>query len=115
MWLPRVRFTLRRMMVAVAAVAVALWAEKGVERWAEYWEQAERHEGRLGTLSLIRQEGYYPYCSIWLDGIPRVFNSKTAPLHGELVRHHTRSLRKYRLAMWRPWVPVEPESPPPNL
>jgi hypothetical protein len=113
MRLPRVRFTVRTLMLAVAVVAGVFAAEQGVRRSEEYRVRARRHEARLRTLALVRQHGYYPYCSLGIEDLSLVYNAATAPLHARCVAYHTRLMQKYRRARWMPWLSVEPEPPTP--
>jgi hypothetical protein len=113
MRLPSVRFTVRGIMIAIAGVALALGAERGARRSADFSTRADYHESRLQTLALIRQNGVYPYCSLGISGIPLHYDAETAPLHARCVLYHTRMLRKYQRAMWLPWLAVDPDPPPP--
>jgi hypothetical protein len=110
---PRVRFTVRRVMVAVAVAAVILGTERLAKRRAEYGRQAEHHEATLGILALVRGEGVYPYCGLGITGIPLRYDAETAPLHARCVSYHTRMMRKYRRAMWLPWLAAGPDPPLP--
>ena len=68
MRLPRMRFTLRSVMVAVAVSALACWAFARYERWSEYdsgWWEAEREIWR-GALSIYENSGL-----LGLDDIDR--------------------------------------------
>ncbi len=113
MRLPRVRFTVRHLMFAVAVVAAALASDRWSRQSAEYRSQAEYHESRLSILALVRETGGYPYCSLGISGIPLRYNSETAPLHAKCVSYHTRMLRKYQRAAFFPWLGVNPDPPPP--
>jgi hypothetical protein len=88
---PRVRFTVRRMMVAIAVVAIYLgwsrWMERRSERFRALWVE---HVNKIGVISSPRPsphevQGYY----------------------------HLKMCEKYRAAMNRPWLPVEPDPPEP--
>ena len=111
MRLPRI--TTRRWMVAMAIAAVVLGAERMWQRWAALRRRAADHEATSSVLALIRYRGEYPYCSLGIHDIPLVYNSEKASIHAACVLYHTRMLRKYRLAMLRPWLPVEPDPPGP--
>jgi hypothetical protein len=113
MRLPRVRFRLTTMMVGVALVAVALGAERCASRRREYRQLAAYHEGVLSTLAIVRARGYYPYCVLYITGIPLSYDAKSAPLHAQCVSYHTRMLLKYERAMRFPWLAVDPDPPPP--
>jgi hypothetical protein len=108
------RMTTRRWMVAVAIMAVMLGGERGWRRWDALRQRAGYHEGMLRTLALIREKGEYPYCSLGIEGIPLVYNPDTASTHAASVLYHAGMTRKYRFAMRRPWLPVEPDLPEPR-
>ena len=107
------RMTTRRWMVAMAIAAVVLGAERMWQRWAALRRRAADHEATSSVLAMIRNRGEYPYCSLGIHDMPLVYNSETAPIHAACVLYHTRMLRKYRLAMLHPWLPVEPDPPGP--
>jgi hypothetical protein len=99
MRIPRVRFTVRRMMVAVAIMGVALGLYKRREKLlalADYHEKGEKCAG-LGTGGGIS----------WINQ------------HGEEVTEtksdwHSQLAEKYHRAASRPWLPVEADSPEPE-
>jgi hypothetical protein len=101
-------------MVAVAITALVLGAERVVRRWQALRQRAEEHVATLETLALIREKGAYPYCGLGLSGVPRAYNAGTASFHADCVSYHIRMMRKYQLAMRRPWLPVEPDPPRPE-
>ena len=89
--MPRVRFTIRRMLVAIAVVAVYLgwsrWMERRSERFRALWIE---HINKVGEISSPKPsprevQGYY----------------------------HLKMGEKYKSAMNRPWLPVEPDPPEP--
>ena len=91
MGMPRVRFTIRRMLLAIAVVAVYLgwsrWIEKRSERFQALWNE---HVNKIGEISSPKPrpdevQGYY----------------------------HLKMGEKYRAAINRPWFPVEPDPPEP--
>jgi hypothetical protein len=92
--MPRVRFTIRRMLVAIAVVAVYLgwsrWMERRSERFRALWID---HIDKVGTIS----------------------SPKPALLSPHEVQgyYHLKMGEKYRAAMNRPWLPVEPDPPEP--
>jgi hypothetical protein len=94
MRMPRVRFTVRGMMVAVAVVAVTIGAER---RSSAFRAAAHYHATQVGC-------GLCPYDK----GDPE--------LEGWLRRrgYHVRMRQKYRLAMWLPVLPVAPDPPAPK-
>jgi hypothetical protein len=92
MRLPRVRFTLRRMMGAVILVGVGL----GLSVWMD--RRAERFRA-LGA-DHIRKVGVVSSPDPW-------------PYEVRAIYHLTMA-KKYRAAALRPWLPVEPDPPPPE-
>ena len=91
MGMPRVRFTVRRMMVAVAIVAIYF----GWSRWME------RRSARFKAL--------------WVDHINKVGEISSPKPRPDEVQgtYHLKMGEKYRVAALRPWLPVEPDPPEP--
>jgi hypothetical protein len=115
MRLPRVRFTVRRMMIAVAVGSIACAAIHWIELRGECRREAQWHEGVLEDLETIRTNGFYPYCSRGGSPVTHLeYNEATAPLHARLVAHHDIMRRKYERAARWPWLPVEPDPPEPE-
>jgi hypothetical protein len=103
MRLPRVRFTVRRLMVAVAIVALCLpawsfWARRD-ERYLEFAIKAMKHN----TLAEAYETGR-PLGS--LRERARVNPCKAA--------YHATLARKYEYAASHPWLPVAPDPPEPE-
>ncbi|MDB5352838.1 MAG: hypothetical protein JWN86_4085 [Planctomycetota bacterium] len=100
MRLPRFRFTVRRMMIAVAIVAGLIWA--GLEllgRSERFLARSLEHVGDAameGTL-VITEDG------------PAYVGMKS-----EKARWHEAMRRKYDYYGRRPWLPVPPDSPQPE-
>jgi hypothetical protein len=101
---PRLRFSVRRLIVAVAIVGILLGVWLGLERRRErFRELSDRHEVQAQL------------CEV------RVFISKIerkpeAWLAGNKARfeHHLAMMRKYQQAARRPWLPVAPDPPEPK-
>ena len=91
MGMPRVRFTIRRMMVAVAVVAIwfgwSRWMEK---RAAQFRSLYVYHINRVGPIS----------------------SPKPRPDEAQGFCHLAMG-EKYRVAALWPWLPVEPDPPEP--
>jgi hypothetical protein len=91
MRMPRVRFTVRWMMVAIAVVAIyfgwSRWMERRSERFRALWIE---HINKVGEIS----------------------SPKPSP-HEVQGYYHLKMGEKYRAAMNRPWLPVEPDPPEP--
>jgi hypothetical protein len=100
--LPRVRFTVRRMMVAVAVVALALsggvWA-------ARMMALSKAYEARCYELAVMRRK----------EGGPSVnWGHGHRPLSARQEWLRQMSI-KYRYASCFPWLPVEPDPPAPPI
>ena len=92
MRMPRVRFTVRRMMVVVAIVALGLWVQVLRTRRSAFLRVAETHR-RQAALLRIDTHGIVP--PDWFDRKERL-------------------ARKYSYAAAHPWLPVEPGPPGPE-
>jgi hypothetical protein len=90
MRLPRVRFTVRRMMVAVALIASVLGLLVWMDRRAR--EFRDRRD-------------YHRTC--W-SAIDEGFDVEPAP-----AAYHRTMAEKYRRAAERSWLPIEPDPPEP--
>jgi hypothetical protein len=97
MRVPRVRFTVRRMMVAVAMLAALLAIGAGLQRRQARFERLfSYHRGLAGPMII---HSFDP-------GSP---TSKTAS-----GRWHWDLSMKYADAARRPWLPVAPDPPEPK-
>jgi len=114
--IPRVRFTVRRMMVAVAVVALAfgivrLWAAR-----QHYLEKAANHAGFRALIMRSSQDIAY-WESRWTDqrvGLPARYPWPGAPpLVRSMAEYHDAMRRKYERAARYPWLPVAPDPPKP--
>jgi hypothetical protein len=103
MRVPRVRFTVRRMMAAVAIVAVLLGWIQMRKRWEEL---RELYEGRC----VIHAAHEY----LERDGGVDVFSGiGVVKPNAERATYHARMRGKYERAARYPWLTVEPDPPPP--
>ena len=93
--MPRFRFTVRRLMVAVAIIGVALGTL--AERHARFRRLAAYHAARGGGL---------------VNGLPR---SDEAIWRLDLDAWHARLAEKYQRAANRPWEPLGPDPPRPEI
>jgi Tfp pilus assembly protein PilE len=119
------RFTVRRLMVAVAVVGVFLTAARLVYFWrhyqalatmhatkaADYLQQAEKFErkqqwtARASTTS-GQQSGTW-------ERMATVSGAMSQKLR-LLASHESRLKQKYERGSRRPWLPVEPDAPEPK-
>jgi hypothetical protein len=113
---PRVRFTVRRMIVAVAVIALAFWM---VRLWAArqlYLQKAAKHAGfRANVLRSPNSIAYWE--SRWTDqreGKPARYPWPAGPpFVPALAKYHDAMRMKYERAARYPWLPIEPDPPEP--
>jgi hypothetical protein len=116
MRLPRVKYTVRRMMVAVAILALAfgiirLWATRQL-----YLKKAAGHAG-FRTEVLRSPETIAYWESRWTaqrEGRPARYPWPGGPpFVPAMAQYHDAMRIKYERAARYPWLPVEPDPPPP--
>jgi hypothetical protein len=90
MRLPRPRFTVRRLMVAVAIIAVATYTGLVVWRIVTYSVRADAHARHLNSGHSFKYDST------------------------DLIRWHERMRFKYENAARNPWLPVGPDPPEPK-
>ena len=111
MRMPRFRFTVRGMMVAVAVVAVPLASMAVIERRRAAFERAASyHDGQIiGKILPNHPPPSYRFSTVRFDTLQ--------PLSDREIRRnhwHGDLYIKYVLAARRPWLPVAPDPPEPN-
>jgi hypothetical protein len=124
----RVRFTVRRMMVAVAVVAVGLGIRAQLARrhkWSRFYEikaaRLERSVTAYRGYAAISHEQWLADCrdvgevnrkggETWG---PRRYMPEPA-FARRMAVHWGMIAQKYHRAATEPWWPVEPDPPPPN-
>jgi hypothetical protein len=99
MRLPRLR--VRTYMLLVGVVAVLLWGTMIGVRWYVYYRHAtiysfQERAWRENALRDLRQ------------GNTRTIAARSGL---QIADHYGRLVRKYRRAMWRPWISIEFEPP----
>jgi hypothetical protein len=108
MRVPRLRFTLRRMMIAVALVALLFGAAAGLwRRHLSFKRQADEYAKRMNT-EFAR--GYRVAIARW----PSDGELKMKDEHYRLKDYYKQLKLKYERAAARPWLPVESDRPPPE-
>jgi hypothetical protein len=130
MRVPRVRFTVRWMMAAVAVVAMGLGVRAQLARWHQLARYYEIRAGRLRR-SVATFRSIDDMCQEqWIEHY-RAADERSLPgpktyygwaeRYGEetaFARRHAEYLdhlrRKYQRAAAQPWWPVEPDPPPPH-
>ena len=106
MRVPRVRFTVRRLMVAVALLSLLL----GLVAQRERLLRLSSYHAEQSHLTMIVQQSNLPAAA---DAVgaqqPGAYLSPTPR-----SQWHTRMFMKYQASASRPWLPVEPDPPPPE-
>ena len=103
--IPRVRITLRQLMVAVAGVAIMMGAARAGWHSYDCW-RISRHHGILADISRLRC-GSIPWTAEQ-DLAWEIHTRKRFELHKQLERRYLR-------AAWHPWEPIPPDLPYPEL
>jgi hypothetical protein len=113
MRLPRVRFTLREMMIAVAITAAVLgFVLERRTRFRSLSNEFLKKRGELGLSDLEMHLYFLP-----AQGDPNEHHDRERASHPiiEYARYHDQMTDKYKLAASQPWLPVESDPPPPSL
>jgi hypothetical protein len=103
MRLPRVRFTILSMMIAVAVVGTVLGSI--MERRARFLRLAEYHGSQVVGVSGAIAVG----SEVWWDAQ----GNPLSPEQIERDRWHLHLWSKYSLAARHPWLPVDSDPPEP--
>ncbi len=106
MRLPRVRFTVRRMMVAVAIVALLLAWMQMQKRMVELRKSYEFQSALHGGEEVVEREG----------GLFIRFRGgrREVKPNARRAAYHAAMRRKYERAARYPWLPVAPDPPMPE-
>ena len=135
--MPRFRFTVRRMMVAVAiagiALCVGIWTAKCYRLYRHYLQLASSHAAELVSTrsEIISRDKYFELAwkqmQAQIDSIearskapvsykvPRdTYKDPDLPFLREKEAHHAMLAERYRRAAWMPWQPVPEEPPEPS-
>jgi hypothetical protein len=103
----RVRFTVRRMMVAVAVMAVVLSAADQLRRRREsFVQRAEESKRRVSAAYRDEQSARV--------GNPFDFDPRTTTAYSQWAEHHSAMREKYERAAASPWLFVGPDPPEPD-
>ena len=108
MRLPRVRFTVRRMMVAVAIIALLYECVVIKNRMLAYRSFVTFHEGQLAV--------YGPMVKAWNDNRRRGLKSNPPDIAEKATAradYHRQTLENYDWAARRPWRSVPRDRPIP--
>jgi hypothetical protein len=98
------RFTVRRIMVAVAIVALIIWIHDLMERRSRLLKLTHIYicEQYLTDLELVHASVAGPSKAAELDAVRR------------RIEYNRSMVRKYTRAARYPWLPVEPDPPVPK-
>jgi hypothetical protein len=108
MRLARLRFTMGRMMVAVAILAILAWGGIVGEKRRAHFRDLTTKYARLGAISSAFH-GSVP------DGDDFERQMKAAAARSaKLGPYYAEMVRKYRNAERYPWLPVAPDAPEPE-
>src|SRR5947209_518836 len=123
MWMPRIRFTVRRMMAAVVIAALALGGER-VRRHREWCiERAKVHGFEAESYALYGDEDLYEPSfdpSTTAEemerqaAVRRKNEADEASLRRSKSTYHSALRAKYERAARYPWLPVAPDPPEPK-
>jgi hypothetical protein len=107
---PRVRFTVRRMMVAVAIMAVFFGAADGLRRRRESFGQQAKRFARKAS------DEYNASMSVGRHATfgPSPLEMRISQAHYQLADHYSALKEKYERAASAPWLPVEPDPAAPD-
>jgi hypothetical protein len=129
MGIPRVRFTIRLLMITVAVVGVFLTAARLAFFWRHYQALAAMHASK--EVNYIRQAQQYERKQEWCARQATIANEKSDSVRGstwergatssgatahdlrQLAAHESRLRNKYERAAAHPWLPVEADPPGP--
>jgi hypothetical protein len=120
MRVPYVRLTVRRMMIAVAAVALLMFAVDCVRRSSVYRHQAdlyalaEDHALWVAHKTEEVERYWQDHPEKRAEAMSRLYHWHGPEPARKLAAYHARLKRKYHRAMWRPWEAVEPDPPFPQ-
>jgi hypothetical protein len=117
MRLPRVRFTVQQMMVAVMILAGALALPLEARRRSERFQRRARYHEQAFVYLIEEEAGGPIECATGLtpSDIEEIYRDRgrEAWLALNAARYHERLSEKYDDAAKRPWLPVPPDPPPP--
>jgi hypothetical protein len=116
MRLPRIRFTIKWMMIAVACMAFLTVGGQTVWRWLDYRGQYRQY-AEFERIS--REQSLHPQVGVcalmeYDEDTLRSLGAASARYSRQLADHYLQLSEKYALAMSRPWLPVTPDPPTPE-
>ena len=106
---PRVRFTMRQMMVIVAVLAVVVGTIEGLRRRrGSFDRRAKMFAQKVGAAIMDEQSYRLSHRSNRRDS-PFYYDNRTSVAYDQLVEHYDAMRVKYEQAAARPWLLVEPD------
>jgi hypothetical protein len=111
--MPRVRFTVRRMMILVAVVALPLALAHWMQRRAAAFNARRNFHGPRWTLTVVQPRGEDGRA----NGPLYMSENGSTPvggLRGRWELWNYQMYLKYERAARSPWLPVEPDPPEPE-
>jgi hypothetical protein len=119
MRLPRVRFTVRRLMIVVAVVAIAVWLPIVLTRRAKYHRLAREFDARATVARSLGPYGRLHAGSVAIrDDTVYVFQQEAGGAPFVCVGAHSdyydAMKTKYERAARYPFLPVAPDPPEPE-
>jgi hypothetical protein len=104
MRLPRPRFTVRRLMVVVAILALALTVYAGIERRRARLQRVAQHHWEKAAANSVVQA----------DANRTIYRASASLRNRQLAHYHVNLAYKYANAARYPWLPVAPDPPEPE-
>ena len=102
MQLPRFRFRIRTLLIAIASLACAIEGRSSWTRHVEYKRQAVQHAGIEWVLTGILEKG---------EQGPLKPQSTISAYLKRLLKYHSSMRQKYQYAAAHPWLFVPPDPP----
>lgn len=117
MRVPRVWFTVRQMMVAVAVISLILWGKSYRQKRADE-QRRESYQRRASTFRIYAREFRDAYekrsSNVFSDTHGPEF-AATPALRLKWALYYESLVGKYAHAASRPWEPLPPDPPPPEI
>jgi hypothetical protein len=108
MRVPRVRFTVRRMMIAVAIIGATLGSMVSIVNWLTWSRDCHRRA------SVHRRAGDYESLMAGDHRPEYGFHPYLATKYERRAAHHVQMRLKWERAAWHPWTQVAPDPPEPK-
>ncbi|QEH38983.1 hypothetical protein OJF2_75950 [Aquisphaera giovannonii] len=111
---PRVRFTMRQMMVIVAILAAVIGTVEGLRRRRESFNRRAELFAQKGSAAIMDEQNYRMSHRTNRRDSPFYYDNRTSAAYDRLVEHYDEMRTKYERAAARPWWFVEPDRPEPD-